>query len=232
MWEMERNENLSLDEVVPDFRGVRHLEDIQRRFFSSAHEIISRHELAIRERSLDITALELYLKLHEQPDIWFDRATDGGENSREQLNRATWYVSQRKGPAYWRVDITAGDRTCRIQAGLLIRQVDRMGGPATAFQKIVRGQFGRQSWTDEELALVGQIHGKRIDGSDGSPLTLRPRKRALPCILAKGKRINLPPNEDQIAGQLIRDAALRVAIWRKYSNDMRIAEDACLLPRS
>jgi len=205
----------SVSKVIPDFRGVLHLEDIQNRFFASAKSIMLQHELMFREERFEITALELYLKLHQNPDIWFDRATDRDENANEQFNRATWYVRQKKGPAYWRIDITAGDMGERIQAGLLIRQLDGVGGPAKALHRIARGKFGRHSWMPDELDLIAQIHGKRIDGSDNCPLRLVRRPTPISKRLSKGRRINLPRNDDQnVHGCSIRAAPLRVAICR------------------
>jgi hypothetical protein len=209
--------------VIPDFIGVRHLEDIQQRFFASAHVIMLQHRLAFRETFFDISALELYLKLHDQQDIWFDSATDSDEISEEQFNSATWYIRQKKGPAYWRIDITAGDKANHVQAGLLVRQLDGVGGPATALHRIVRGRFNRNRWTCDERNLITQIHGKRIDGSDGSPLVLKPRKVPLTRTLAKGKRIRLPSNDDRNSdGCSIREAALRIAIWKRFSADCRL----------
>jgi hypothetical protein len=71
-----------------------------------------------------------------------------------------------------------------------------------------------------ESALVRQIHGKRIDGTDGSPLILKKRKETIDVSLAKGKRFNIPKSEARnCEGILISEAALRVSAWRKYSYD-------------
>ena len=136
----------------------------------------------------------------------------------------------KKGPAYCRFDISSGSVGEGIQAGILIRQLDGNGGkqpgPSFALQRIVRGYFGRHKWTDDELGLIGRIHGKRIDGRNGSPLILKRRATLLPRELAKGTRFNVPENRDRnFEGFSIRDAALRVSIWRKYSGDERIADD-------
>lgn len=204
---------------IPDFREVRHLEDIQQRFFASARAIMLQHKLVFRETCFDISALELYLKLHDQKHIWFDSATDSDEISEEQFNSATWYVRQKKGPAYWRIDITAGDKASHIQAGILVRQLDGAGGPAMALHRIVRGQFKRNRWTCDERNLIAQIHGKRIDGSDGSSLVIMPRESPLPKTLAVGKRIRLPSNDDDCS---IREAALRVTVWKRFSADHKL----------
>ena len=187
---MDTDEMLVPDEFLPDFSGVKDFADIQRRFISSARAIMLEHKLAFGGKCFDITALELYLKLHKQRNVWWDAATDDDDNAKEQFKRGTWYVRNKKGPAYWRIDISAGNVDQGIQAGILIRQLDGSGGqspgPSTALQRIVRGNFGRQSWTEDELGLIGRIHGKRIDGGDGSPLILKRRATALPRELSKG----------------------------------------------
>jgi hypothetical protein len=207
-------------DVIPDFRGVENFKEIQEKFIIAARAIILQHELVYRERRFDITALELYLKLHATPSIWCDRATDSDKLSDEQFNTGTWYIRQKKGPAYWQIDITAGSRSQGIQAGLLLRQLEDEGGPATALHRIIRGRFGRKSWEPEEYELMKQIHGRKVDGSDGSPLMLKLRSAALTTELGKGKRINLPKNDDHnFEGILIRTAKLRVGTWRRYSTD-------------
>lgn len=213
-----------MENVIPDFQGVTSFEDIQKRFIAAARSIILEHKIFYDGHQFDITALELYLKLHQRRDLWWDPATD--EGAKEQFNRGTWYVRQKKGPAYWRIDITAGNVTQNIQSGILIRQLNYAGGPASALHAIVRGGFGRHRWKPEEIALIERIHGKRIDGTDGSPLKLKRRSSPLNVGLGKGKRINLPAsnakNRDEIS---IRDAALRVSIWRKDSADEMIVAD-------
>jgi hypothetical protein len=215
----------NMDLIIPDFQRVDGLSDIQDRLIASARTIMLHHELAIDHQRFEITALELYLKLHMTPDIWFDRATDRDDTAKEQFNRGTWYVRQKKGAAYWRIDISAGNIEQRIQAGILIRQLDMDGGPATALHRIIRGVFGRHPWNELELDLISRIHGKRVDGSDGSPLTLRPKCDPISRQLALGPRINLPQSLDRNReGNLIRGALLRVAIWRRYSADKPLPE--------
>lgn len=209
---------------IPDFRCVTNFEDIQQRFISAARSMMLEYEIVFGDRPFNITSLELYLRLHKQSDLWDDPATDKGDESKEQYNRGTWYVRQKKGPAYWRIDITAGNVAEYIQAGILIRQLNGKSGPATAFQSFIRGGFGRHSWNQEELNLIERIHGKRVDGSDGSPLKLKRRLIPLNVELAKGKRKNLPKSEAKNReGIFIRDAALRVSVWKRYSSDERIA---------
>lgn len=182
------------------------------------------HYLELKERKFNITALELYLKLHRQQNIWWDPATDTGIDAKEQFNRGTWYVRRKKAQRRWRIDITAGNVSECIQAGILIRQLDGLGGPqpgpATALHRIARGEFSCAPLKEEELDLLDKIHGKQIDGSDGSSLVLRRRSSSFTQTLAKGKRFNLPLN---VAGS-IRDAPLRVSIWRKYSTDTVITD--------
>ncbi|MDO8876463.1 MAG: hypothetical protein Q8M24_00455 [Pseudolabrys sp.] len=217
------------NDVIPSFTAVKSLADIQFQFFRSARNIIQNYALSVRGACLYPTSLELYLKMHNRRDIWFDASTDKGEEAKEQLNRGTWYIRQKKAPRRWRIDITAGSRIECIQAGILIRQLDGLGGPqpgpATSLHRIVRGIFGDLPWTLDEVEFIRQIHGKRVDGSDGSPLVLVRRKVPLSSTLATGKRINLPKSAaTNNEGISIRDAHLRVSIWRKHSADEIIAD--------
>src|ERR1700733_1863778 len=201
-----QSNNLSM---LPAFEGVKNLTEIQARFISSARAIMLAHYLEFKDSNFSITALELYLKLHKQQNIWWDAATDKGQDAKEQFNRGTWYVRRQKAQRRWRIDITVGTVSECIQAGILIRQLDGSGGPqpapATALHRIVRGEYSCEPFKQEELDFLDKIHGKQIDGSDGSPLVLRRRSPSLAQCLAKGKRFNLPPN----LNESIRDAALR-----------------------
>lgn len=212
------------ENAIPDFENVKNLAAIEDRFESSARAIMLDHELVFHDKAFNITSLELYLKLHNQKTIWYDPATD--DDAIEQYNSGTWYIMQKKGPAYCRIDITAGNKINEVQAGLLIRELDGFRGPSKALQGIVRGNFGRHSWTNEERTLIDSIHGKRIDGGDGSPLILRRRTQSLMLPLGKGKRINLPKNKyGSFEGHSTRDANLRVAIRGKYSADKLIDDN-------
>lgn len=220
-------------EVIPDFRNAKTFSDIQRRFLRSAQTIMRQHILKLGDSEFAPTSLELYLKLHNGRDIWWDSATDRDDiASYEQHRRGTWYVRRKKGQQYWRIDITSGSSNEQIQAGILIRQLDGRGGPspgpAIALHRIIRGRFDRGRFDDAQIELVRQIHGKRIDGSDGSPLILTKRKEALDVRLSVGKRINIPKSGARnFEGILISAAPLRVSTWRKYSYDT-IIEDADL----
>src|SRR5687768_14529675 len=153
--------------LLPTFEGVKNLADIQARFFPSARAIMLGHDLEIKGKKFSITSLELYLKLHKQKDIWWDAATDKDEDANEQFNHGTWYLRRKKAQRRWRIDITVGNASECIQAGILIRQLDGLGGqqpgPATALHRIVRDEFGDIPFEPEQLALLDKIHGKQID---------------------------------------------------------------------
>ena len=202
--------------TIPDFTGVQNFEDVQTRFINSALSIMFEHQLEYRpSKHFEITALELYLKLHQQRHIWWDPATDEDANAQEQFNQSTWYVRQKKGPGYWRIDITAGCRSSGIQAGLLVAQLDCDAGSGKAFQKIIRGDFHRRGWTREEQDRIQQIHGRRIDGEDGSPLKLVRRTIPIRGAYYVGGRKNIPEHRDA----LIRDAPLRISTSRMKPRD-------------
>lgn len=214
--------------MIPDFKGVKDFADIQQRFIASAQSIMRDHLLSANGQEFEVTSLELYLKLHDNRDVWWDSSTDKDEVAYvEQCKRGTWYVRQRRGQRYWRVDITAGDLTSNIQAGILIRQLDGLGGrnpgSAVALHRIVRGRFGNDKFRDEHLGFIQQFHGRKIDGSDGSPLTLKPRKSAGDARLGVGKRFGLSKSDAKnFEGISIREAPLRVSVWRRWSDDCEI----------
>jgi hypothetical protein len=214
---VSKRSELALDEnTIPDFRGVERFEHIQERFIRTARSIMFEHHLQYGSSRFDITALELYLKLHQQRQIWWDAATDEGEDADEQFCRGTWYINKRKGPAYCRIDITAGCHSSGIQAGILIRQLNRRGGSGSALQAIIRGSFDRHRWNSEEHDHVREIHGKKIDGADGSPLRLVRRSAHVDGAIYMGARINIPKRhlERNYEGILMREAPLRIATWR------------------
>ena len=159
---------------LPDFVGALSSaspeNEIKRRFALSARDIMEAYYLQYRGRCFSICALELYVRIYDSKISWFDPYSDGAD---EQFNRGTWYVMQGRGPGYQRIDITAGSRADKIQAGLLIRGLDNRDGPALALQSLIgRPQYSRKRWSDEEAGLICQIHGKRIDGTDGAELKL------------------------------------------------------------
>lgn len=209
------------NDAIPDFAGVENFEDIRQRFVRGARCLMFQYQLEYGSQRSEISSLELYLKLHRQPHIWWDSATDGDLKAQEQFNRATWYIRQKKGPAYWRIDITAGCQLLGIQAGLLIRAIDRDDGPAKALHAIVRGSFGRQSWNDDELKRIHEIHGQPIHGHLESPLKLVRRITFLQGPYYVGRRINIPVRHNGIncEGISIRGAPLRIATWRMDSRD-------------
>lgn len=217
---------------LPDFKGVKNFDDITKEFYPSACSIMSKWCI-INDRipgvQFHITSLELYLQIHNNPNVWNDPAIDEDERAKkEQKNRATWYVRQKKGHRYWRMDITAGDQTNQIQAGLLIRQIDGKGGrnpgPATALCRMVLGSegFREEKWTENEMSLLDQIHGKRIDGSDGSLLRLVRQSTPQPLEFGIGVRINIPIKKlVDSNGEKIKNPHLRVSVRQKYSSDFK-----------
>jgi hypothetical protein len=189
--------------MVPDFRNVKDEKDIQARFIASAREIMCGYQLEYGQNAWDVTSLELYLRLDGEPTLWSDLSTD---EDNEQLNRETWYVSKKRGPGFWRIDITAGDREQNIHAGLLIRQINRTSGPSMALHTIVRGHYDRRKWPDDEVERLNKdIHGASIFAGK---LKLAPRQVRLKSDLWIGPRIGINKKH------LHWDADLRVATWK------------------
>ena len=214
------------DDVVPDFNGVTNFADIQSRFIKAARSIMFEHKLVFGSKRFEISSLELYLKLHNQPHIWWDPATDKGVGAEEQFNRATWYVRQKKGPRYQRIDITAGCRLSGIQAGLLIRALNRDDGPAKALHAIIRDHFSPHRWNSKEQERIEEIHGKGIDGANGSPLKMLRRKTPLQGSYYTGIRINIPKRHrnKKFEDVLIGTAPLRIATWKMKPLDEEHAQ--------
>jgi len=191
--------------MLPDFKGVSNFDDIQKRFKESARQIMLGCDLEYEDgRRWRITALELYLRLNKRPDVWLDPYTDEDE---EQLNSGSWYIRQKKGPGYWRIDITAGSRDENIHAGLLIRQLDRQNGPAYALHKIVLGHFQRQRWLDEEKQRAQKLHGTSIRAGH---LKLVRHSRPTEGDIWIGPRIGLSKKHDD----QFRRAPLRISTWK------------------
>jgi hypothetical protein len=162
--------------TIPNFEGVKNFEDIQSRFIESARSIMFDHDLFYERNGgmiWQITALELYLKLDNHQDIWWDPTTHGAD---EQLNRGTWYIHDNgnRAPGYCGIDITAGCKKSKVYAGLLIRELNKIDGSAKALQTIIRGDFRRDRWLPDERVRIQKIHGQSVCSS---PLRLIPRAK-------------------------------------------------------
>jgi hypothetical protein len=171
-------------DMLPDFTGVKDESDIRERFVNAAREIMCGYRLTYHDRCWDITALELYLQINGENSVWRDETTDCHA---EQLNSGTWYVARQGGPAYWRIDISTGNKK-NIQAGILLAQIDEDAGAAMALHKIVRGFFDRNKWPGDAVSKVADIHGSSIFSG---PLRLQPREEKLKIDLWLGRREGL-----------------------------------------
>lgn len=200
--------------IIPDFSGVSSFEEIQDRFVTAAKEIIHNYCLEYGASRSRVTSLELYLRLNRSPSIWLDPSTDGDG---EQLKRETWYVRKMKGPRYWRIDITAGSEDDDIHAGLLVRGIDHIDGPALALHKIIRGGFYPNKWPEDDVRRLREIHGTCIYSG---PLKLSAKPEPKHSDLWIGPRVNPGRCEDKY-----RLANLRIAT--KKSNGKK--EDAFLV---
>ncbi|MBK8008358.1 MAG: hypothetical protein IPK23_07920 [Rhizobiales bacterium] len=96
-----------MKDILPDFRGVTDIDEIQRIFISVGRSILLDHHLERGKYIWKIRALELYL---HHPN-WLDPTTHGVRfQSSEQLKSGTWYVHREGRLARKRlgIDITAG----------------------------------------------------------------------------------------------------------------------------
>jgi len=202
--------------VIPNFVGVGKFDEIKDRFIVAARSIMLAHKLVYEENCWQITALELYLKLNDQPDLWRDPTA---HEDPEQLKRGTWYVhdydpdSGGRAPGYCGIDISAGCESSNIYAGLLIREIECVDGSAKALQTILRGTFRRDRWSDDEKRRLQQIHGKTIDSG---PLRLVARAAPIQGALWIGPRIFKAKKKPEPE---FRDCCLRAATWKTKVNN-------------
>ncbi len=173
--------------MLPDFAGIKDESDIRERFTKAACKMMCDYRLTYQDGSWDITALELYLRTSGENSVWSDETTDCHP---EQLNSGTWYVARPKGPGYWRLDISCGNRDRNIYGGILLGQIDGKSGPTSALHTIVRGAVDRGKWPDEALRSLDDIHGSPIQSG---PLRIEPRAERLTSSLWIGPRKGLSP---------------------------------------
>jgi hypothetical protein len=189
-----REEMLELEQIpIPDFTDLESQtnqrfssEEIQRRFFTAADNIMRKYILAFgdrgNERHLNITALELYLYCASWPDPNTDKHS-------EQAKSRRWYVHRRGNLANRsRIDITAGSE--ELYCGLLIRGIDGRDGSGSAIKKIIRGtDRSPRDWLDEEIDILDtSIHGKPIVGE---LLQLKRREADRVGTVARQQRVGL-----------------------------------------
>ena len=205
-----------------DFRDVGSFEEIQSRFISIAMEISSKYDIELQHRNgerLQITSLELYLY---KPSDWEDPTTHGKRYGfRDQLTAGRWYLHRRKNhsvgaPNRMGIDITAGAACHEIHAGLLVRGVNEIDGPAQAVNSIL---FGMQSFTkprnwgyspEEKIFLQEKVDGKSIYSGDVALVkALNPRQ----CDCYIGERIGLRKSKQRVDDRYL-DSGLRFATHR------------------
>ena len=182
---------MGIDSPIPNFVGVSNFKEVQERFLDAAQSIMVDYEIVRSENRWRITALELYL-FTEASNVWRDPNT---HRNPEQANSGTWYVHSRPMNRSG-LDITAGDITQGVYAGLLIREVDQIDGPAKALKTLIREKFTRTgsafndpyNWSEKERALIANIHGRSIwDG----PLKLSRSSERVCRDVWIGPRLNL-----------------------------------------
>jgi hypothetical protein len=212
--------------TIPNFENVDRFEDIKGRFIDSAQSIMCSNELVYGEHRWQITALELYLFTNSE--IWRDPYIHKNDEQRES---GTWYVHQRgilkpnfRAPNWSGIDITCGSRTKDIYGGLLIRQISKKKGSATAMKAIVRGEFepriNKDKWTPSESKTIkNEIHKRKID-SDPPSLRLEPCTTKDESLWI-GPRIGLRKRDTDHKnpeGVSFGNAPLRIATWQTTDN--------------
>jgi hypothetical protein len=205
--------------VFLDFSAIQNFKDLQVQFVNAAQSLMSEHDLMHANNRWQITAIELYL--FTESEMWRDVYT---HQNPVQLESGTWYVHQRgthapnwRAPNWSGLDITCGSRPSTF-GGLLVRQLCKKKGSATATKAILRGGFYPRiysdRWSSQEKAIIENIHGKGIYA--GSDLTLVScPKRTEPIWI--GPRIGLrkrDPDPTNPEGISFRNAPLRVATWK------------------
>jgi hypothetical protein len=195
----------TLHAIIPDFRGVANIDDIKTRFYSAAKAIMLDYCLVYGETHLQITALELYLRLSQHPDVWCDPSTHGKKKDHEHLQRGTWYVHHHRAPKRLGIDITAGSVSEEIYAGLLIAAVDGADGSGSAVNAIMR-PTDPYGYSSKELEIFLGFNRTRIDEGVLRLVERRsePRKARFWIGRRKGLGSKVPPD--------FKEAPLRIAV--------------------
>lgn len=197
---------------------VKSLEDIQRRFHAIAIELMSKYDIKLNhlpEHRLRISSLELYLY---KKDIWEDPTTHAQKiGINNQLTSGRWYVHRYKKDGKFRpprrrgIDITAGSESYGVHAGLLIRGVNGIDGPALATNSFLFGNMPkstRRNWSYSlrEEDLFHQIDDKSID-SDLVSVVEASTPRS--CDFYIGRRVGLSKSKvnEKYLNSILRIAA-------------------------
>lgn len=184
----------------PSMGDVKSFEEIQNRFHTIAKVLMSNYDIELRHlyrERLRISSVELYLYKNS---VWEDPTTHYARYGiRDQLTSGCWYVHRYKENGKFRpprrrgIDITAGSNSHDVYAGLLIREVNEIDGPARAVNSMLFGsnlKSVRRNWNyaacDEFfLSLNG---GSIYAGSVALVDALIPRS----SNFYVGRRIGLP----------------------------------------
>lgn len=211
--------------IIPDFSNIdasTKEEEIKRRFYESAKDIMLCYDLIHGTNCSQITALELYL-FH--PQLWPDNSTDCDKQG-VQLELGRWYIRRVGWSTQWRIDITAGVKTQSIYAGLLIAAVGNEDGSGNALNAILYGNErhpnGKRKWGYADKGeILRSIHNSDIF-SESSYLRLKRRVTPRLGTFLVGKRKNPPRSKPHFV-----EAALRIAVdppcgkW-KSSNELQM----------
>ena len=178
---------------------------------------MSKYDIELRHldgQRLQITSLELYLY---SKSFWADPTTHAARcGIKDQLSFGRWYVHRYKEGGKFRppnrrcIDITAGSEKHEVHAGLLIRGINEIDGPALALNSFLVGpkpKGERRKWDyngkDEFF--------KRLNGSDvesGSIAVVdAPIQRQ--CSFYVGRRKGLPKPKTELEERYF-NSALRI----------------------
>jgi len=206
--------NIAKSLVLPSFDDASTFEEIFQRFSIFAQSVLLEHELVFGACNWRISELELYL--YTQSEVWRDDTT---HRTPEQQTSGLWYVHQYGRQAVenraWRppyrsgLDITVGSPN--TYAGILIRQLNRIGGSGSAFKEIIRAPVGSDlkagKWSEVERHTIEAINGCSIFGH---PLQLRQSAQPVRTPLWAGPRVG-------IDGAKHANAPLRISIHERNS---------------
>ncbi|MCP1974283.1 hypothetical protein J2R87_008023 [Bradyrhizobium elkanii] len=212
----------SVASIIPNFAGVRGFADIQCRFIDAARSILLGHclDYCNGRYRWSVTTVELYL--HHGAE-WPDPTAHGVRfpkvAAERQLESGTWYVHRAihppadptgtrgfgLGPNRSGIDITAGSRSEKIFAGILIAGIGEKDGSATALKQIVRAadqaRMSETTWSQIDRGVIATINGTSIESG---PLKLLPRKMTEGPLWI-GARKGLPAKlEEPFKGSLLR----------------------------
>lgn len=152
-----------------NFNNCNTEEEVFLRMKEISEKILYDYQLDFLDHSWDITAIEFYLDIPKNND-GFSFQDPFIHMNKQQLVSGTFYVHDdcTRACNYSGIDIACGTiGETNIHGGILIRELNRNDGSATALKSIIRKvelcpYLKTDKWTQDEKSMLFNIHGKNI----------------------------------------------------------------------